>query len=67
MIKDPMDLDIELSCNHCDYEENLSVSESTDDDTGALETIKGNTAKTRSFQISTDNINTRIYNSSIHT
>ena len=27
MIKDPMDLDIELSCNHCDYEENLSVSE----------------------------------------
>ncbi len=27
MIKDPMDLDIELSCNYCDYEENLSVSE----------------------------------------
>jgi hypothetical protein len=33
------------------FAQNLSVSESTDADTGALETIKGNVAKTRSFQI----------------
>ena len=33
------------------FAQNLSVSESTDADTGALETIKGNIAKTRSFQI----------------